>query len=285
MWSMTNNHIRIYVPYFNQDQLSTIDPLFTPLDNQDNPCKEQREYYLFKFIQQKIPNLEADYIGLFSPKYSRKSLISAKTTYDYINHNPGYAVYLFNPYPYEDYIFYNIWEHGEFWHPGITELTQQALQENNSLIQLHELSRSITHTLFCNYWVGSKVFWREYMDFLQPVAEWMLSHQSEYLHPTPYALGPTPIFPFIIERLFTPYLMHKQSIKYLAYQHLEANYQKLVVNEQEKYVYEKIGPTIKKLDNDYGYHWPADERQRVKQFREQFFKEADLLGCSKQLRF
>lgn len=75
--------------------------------------------FLLQSIFNQLDQLQSDYVGLFSLKFSKKSLLEAKDVMSHIQNNPGYDVYLFNPYPQEDFMFYNIWDHGEFSHPGI----------------------------------------------------------------------------------------------------------------------------------------------------------------------
>jgi hypothetical protein len=275
--------VRIFQPYLAAEQLAIVDKEFVPFNNVDNPRAELREYFLFKKIFDDIDSIDADYIGLFSYKFGEKAMLSGVDVIDFIHSNSGHDVYLFNPYPFESYTFYNIWEQAEYYHPGILDLTEEALQRAGHQIDLNSMGRTYQITLFCNFWVANKSFWKGYFDFLQPVVEFMLA-DSRYFNLTRYWHGEAAYFPFIVERLFTTYLAFLAEPRICSYQYPEAHFEKLALYELQGKAYKMLVPYIKKQDQLYGEAWPKVVRDELVERRNVVMHELSLSDYSRVLR-
>jgi hypothetical protein len=264
--------INIFQPYYLKEHLGMLDKTFIPYDNTENPHPELCEYYLFKKINDELQTIDADYIGLFSYKFNKKALITGQDVKQFMYAHPGFDVYLFNPYPYESYIFHDIWEHGEYYHSGITELTQEALNKAGYDFNLKTMHRAKHLSLHCNFWVGTKQFWHDYLNFLTPLADIMQS-DSRYFNLTTYELGPTAFFPF------------KSNHRVCSYQYPESFFTNLTVNDTHTEAYQLIAPLIREFDECYGDHWPISARNKLVQLREDVMHDLSRKGISKELRF
>ena len=71
-----------------------------------------------------------------------------------------------------------------------------------------------TQTAYCNYWLGTTAFWEKYWEFLEPIYAFMTdkSRIERYSRLTDYRL-PVGYIPFIIERLFSTYLILNSQTK------------------------------------------------------------------------
>jgi hypothetical protein len=67
---------------------------------------------------------------------------------------------------------------GEFYHPGILELSQRIFERAGYAIDLAAEVQTKQTALYCNYWVGSKTFWDIYMQFTRPIIEVLRSGLS-----------------------------------------------------------------------------------------------------------
>lgn len=269
----------------NQEQLTLVDPLFLPFDHQENPYPELYEYFLLAKIYEKLDEIEASHIGLFSLRFGKKSLLTGLDVTQHIQNNPGFDVYLFNPFPQEDHLYYNIWNQGEFNHPNIVKITQEILNTTHPEIILGNLGRPCNKTLFCNYWVGTKAFWKCYMRFLIPIAEKMISIPNTYLSDTAYHRGATPFFPFIIERMLSTFLMTYDEYKSLSYKYSDDMLEKLIIHEYEREMCNKIRPYTEACDKKYGNVWPEQVQQELAALRIQTIKVFEQHNFDQQFRY
>ena len=200
---------------FNEDQIKNIDPLLTPFDNTSNERPELREYHSFMKAWDKKDELlgGVDAYGFFGPRWQEKLRYGSKDIAHEIENNPGYDVYLFNHARIVDALFFNVWEHGEHWHPGIKQVAKHVLEkipESDPEI-LNDLMFDQS-TCYCSYFVATKEFWNDYLVFLSKVAYYLTELPEEekkiYEGSANYARDKDlNLFPFIIERMFSTYLI------------------------------------------------------------------------------
>ena len=268
--SLSRTHVTIFQPYLSEAQKKGIDPFFTPLNHMANPKPLWREYYL----QQKIPILleknNADYIGIFSPKFEKKSLLSGCDVFNHIKKNPGYDIYLFHPSPQYHGIYYNLWDQAEAGHPGITDLTQAVLNKTNPEIVLNKIGRHTDKMVCCNYWVATPSFWQKFMAFLNPIAHEMIQNPEHYFQLTTYDFGALPFFPFIIERMVSTFLIANPEITFLPYCYSADKLDKLMYHDFQRALYEKTQPIIHNFNNLYGNDWPQSARDDLIAMRSEF---------------
>lgn len=199
---------------FEEDQIKDVDPLFTPFDNTENPKPEEREYYNFLKVWDNENGIldGVDAYGMFGPRWQEKLRYGSKDIAYEIENNPGYDVYLFNHARIVDALFFNVWEQGEHWHPGIRQVAQKALElagyDSNVI---NDLMFDQT-TCYCSYFVATKEFWSDYLDFLVRIKYYLESLPEEekkiYEGSAGYARDRNlNLFPFIIERMFSTFLV------------------------------------------------------------------------------
>lgn len=213
--------VNIHQIYFAQGQESSLEPAFIPLPNLDNPFPQRREFFLFERFYSDKAYADADLTGLVSHKFRQKTQLTGEAFIRWIKDNPGYDAYFINPFPQTVYWFFNIWEQGEKSHRGIMKLAQEVFDELGYKIDLKAFPRTdLKTTSFSNFWVATPKFWEDFMAFALPVYHHMIdeTHAGRFFQST-YHDSEAEIFPFIIERLFTTFIVTHPEYKVLSHPH------------------------------------------------------------------
>src|SRR5579872_77708 len=221
---MINSSLSIYQIYFNDEQLSLLDPHFIPYNNAHSSYPEQREFPVFKHLYENQEHKKTALLGAISWKFKEKSHIDGKTFIEFIRQNPGYDVYYINPFPHELY-FHSVWEQAEHFHPGIIDMVQTVFDQLNYHINVREIKNLSLTAAYCNFWVGTESFWEVYMNFVLPVYQYIMQDASEEFRNKLFQpadrITDSVYFPFILERLFSTLLYINPHIKSIQYSYSE----------------------------------------------------------------
>lgn len=195
-----------------QDQLSKVDPLLVAYDNTENKYPELREYYnFFKVVDDGLTdNLDA--WGMFGPRWQEKMRYSAFDIHREIESNPGNDVYTFNHARIVDALFFNVWEQGEHWHPGIRQVAKKVLELAGYDSGIVDDLMFDQTTCYCSYFVATKEFWKDYLEFLANIRRCLENLPEEerkiFEGSANYARDKNlNLFPFIVERMFSTFLI------------------------------------------------------------------------------
>ena len=162
----TSVNIKIFQIYFKPELQAHCDPAFIPLDNTANPHPELREWYVWDKEHERILAEDLDYWGYVSWKFKEKTNLTGQQVFDFINANPGYDVYLFNPCIINEACFLNSWEQGDLYHPNISTIGDKFLSKlGYENVSVKEMVLDRNKTVFANYIVGSRKFWTKFMEF------------------------------------------------------------------------------------------------------------------------
>jgi len=201
---------KIFQICFEPNQISQVDPLLTPFDNIKNERPELREFHSFNRIIDEGFVDDLDAWGVFGPRWQDKMRHSSQVIVDAINDNPNADVWIFNHARVQDAFTYNVWEQGEYFHKGIREVTTAALKAGGYDTTTLEVVMTDA-TCYCSYFVATKAFWLDYIDFVKDVKkhlESLTGREAEIYHGSAnYGRDPNlNLFPFIVERLFSTFL-------------------------------------------------------------------------------
>lgn len=212
----------IFQIFYKEEQLNFTDRLFPLFNNVQNEKSQREYYYHFKeygvFLNQYedkiqfIKNLDEVFYGYLSWKFFQKNRLSVSDFSFFINRNPNYDVYFIDPFNQVTERFSNVWEAGEFYHPGLIEICKELFLECNLDIDLLFKPYLKKNMGFCNYWVGNVRFWNEYIKFSKPLYEKIHFHIKEgtdlgkrILIPADKEIDSNYIS-FILERIFSTFL-------------------------------------------------------------------------------
>jgi hypothetical protein len=246
--------MKIFQIYYKPEQKLTLDSKFIPYDNTENPSPDLREWYIWNKEFKSLYDTE-DYWGFVSSKFKEKSNLTGDQVFDHISKNPGVDVYLFNPCIANEALFANPWEQGDIYHPNISNIANTFLHKiGYPEINVRDILMDSSTMIFTNYIVGSKHFWKGFMEFSQKLfdeceKDKQFKDQVFGVGASNYALdGSLSMFSFLIERLVPTYLI-LFNIKTLAYKYssnsLSPKYNKYIADTDTL-------STMKVLINKYG---------------------------------
>lgn len=206
---------KIYQAYYKEEQKKFLNPEFVSFDNTSNKRPDLMEYYIFNVGYKKAVSERLSHWGFFSWKWEKKCRIKPQKFIDFIDKNPNQDVYIINWTPYYESINWNIWTHGEFCHPGLFSVAVKCLKEMgyDSRILYHIMPRNVL--CFSSYFVASKKFWVEYLEFLKKFKNVIDNNQQlkqlidqKTVHIDQSLINTNhSFFPFIIERMFSTFLL------------------------------------------------------------------------------
>lgn len=239
-------NIQIYQIFYKEFQKDFLDSSFNPYSNEGKTYPFNFEYAVFFDLYQKTKWAPSDLLGTVSWKFHQKTGLAGTEFLTHINQNPGMDVYFVNPFP-ELCIYNSVWEHGDEFHKNLKMISKKLLREcgyDDSIIDLETPPRL---TAYCNYWVANKVFWDEYIKFLEPFWSYVTNHETAMTSMLNDSADPfikAPYLPFIFERLFSTFL----TINNFKTSSLHINRSKLLENPYLRPIEKKI-QNISQLDS------------------------------------
>jgi hypothetical protein len=220
--------VLIFQNVYDDRVISQLDPSFLPVEGRRNARTETREVGLFLRMFHTGLYRCAPLTGILSPSFKEKAKISGNQLLDFIRRNPGYNVYFINPFPQNAYFAYNVWYHGELYHPGLFALAE-ILFERAGYDTKHMYDSRDSHAtlLYSSYWVGDQQFWDGYMALITRLME-TLGEMPRTLLDRYYSIADyrdwrtsevlqVSYLPFIFERTFSIFLHIKPDIRAMAY--------------------------------------------------------------------
>lgn len=183
---------------------------FTTFDVCDKPEFLKREMaHMIRFYNEIVSKgNDDDFYGLFSPKFYKKTGLTAVDIVEFVDDNVD--VCLFNPHPILADIHNNVWQHGEEYHPGSIRLATQMFKAAGFNIDPSSQINSVENTVYCNYWVAKKSFFDAFIPFVQridtAIEEMPSSIGYEYFADVKYYIKACR-YPFLFERLISSFLV------------------------------------------------------------------------------
>lgn len=218
--NVSKPRVEIYQIYYDpcqRDQLSKfVIPYFNPVSTKS---KVWHEVEVFVREYQLMPPVSNDhYVGYLSWKFENKTGLHISDFNDFIQENLGYDVYFINPFFELADMYSNVWDQGEFYHPGIKDLAKKLFNIAGLNVCIDDLVNDSSTLLYCNYFVGNKRFWDSYMKLVVKIYQFIESGDEAvnlYLDDSGYHTG-AGFVPFIIERLFSTWIK-TSGVRYLSY--------------------------------------------------------------------
>jgi len=246
---------RIYQICYSTETLGNVPEGFLTLDNLANERPDWREYWPIRQFLLSNQLSDNTLYGFFSPKFCEKTSLTNEKINQFIAKNyTGQSAVSFSPFWDLMGIFKNIFEQGDFFHPGLLETSQSFSTHHLAGINLID---SITHsqnTIFCNYFLATKDFWLQWLnlgELLFRTAEINNNSLGEKLNATTnYGAQQLPMKVFVQERLATMFLLANKNFDLLAYSPFEMGpsttpfnqfFHESVINDALKIAYTETG--------------------------------------------
>lgn len=156
--------IHLYQIAYSAATLATIEPGYMLLDNLVNPRPDWYEYWpIRRFLLQQTLD-ETAFYGFFSPKFGAKAGMSHEQVMAEVSSAEARAdVVLFSPHPNQIAFFLNVFEQGEYFHPGHMAICKDVFQILGQSLPLDGLVMDVQQMVFSNYFVARPAFWREWL--------------------------------------------------------------------------------------------------------------------------
>lgn len=213
---------QIYQICYSEETLAQVPDGFLALDNTDNSRADWREYWPIRnFLLNNYLSDDVLY-GFLSPKFTSKTLLNHEGIHQYLasNYNDE-DVISFSPFWDLSSIFKNIFEQGDFFHPGLANVCQQFCDQFAAGLDTHNVITHSQNTIFCNYFLAKKKFWLEWLNLgekLFQCAEHSTGQLANELNQkTTYGVQQLPMKIFVQERFATIILLLNSETKSLAY--------------------------------------------------------------------
>jgi len=176
------------------------------------------EFGIMKWFYEKGELFNGDFThtGFVSWKFHEKARIKAGRFIKFAESNPGYDIYIINPFP-EQVVHKNTWHQAELRHPGLACITKRLFELaglNWDPLTTPNIAGKLS---YCNFWVGSEAFWKIYMDYA--LKFYQIIQDTPELKTRFYAVAPgatsagANYFTFFFERILTEILTHHPEIK------------------------------------------------------------------------
>ena len=223
------NGLTIHQIWYRDEQRSFLEPRMKPWDNRKNLRPEWCEYWVMRTAwfdaEQPFDNLT----GFFSWKYRQKLELDYGQIEGFVAAHPGADCYIFSPAVFQVAFYRNVWHQAEVWHPGITRIAQGMLDDLGILV---DLAGSVDHhlsTAYANLWIGSRPFWRAYIEFMERTFAYIEAQKDR--EASPFWLNRfgsaggeghvqrLPVIPYLIERMFSVFVKLHPEFRIVAWEY------------------------------------------------------------------
>lgn len=212
-------NLQVYQAYYDNEQIKNLDPAFIPFDNTPNDAPELREFPMWKKLYEKHKDTDA-YWGLMSWRWHDKTKIAGYQFKTWIENNPGYDCYHFDPFVDLKNQYKNLWVQGDQWHAGMLNYANRLFPKLGINVRAEDLQYAPEDFGTCNYYVANAKYWESLLGFMDECLE--LSKDEEmnkylYTDGRQYNGHFVPNFPFVTERLFSLHNHLKKQFKIKLY--------------------------------------------------------------------
>ncbi|MCI5140222.1 MAG: hypothetical protein D3909_00435 [Candidatus Electrothrix sp. ATG1] len=207
--------MEIYQIYYKKEHVEYLDEAFTPLDVSQNNNPKWCEYQVFLDNEGMFKGNTDEYIAFISWKFFIKTHIRGRELLNAMTDDDSADVFFINPYETSIAGLYkSVWSQLDSVFPGILSTIQYCLDRAGYDLDISTMIMSEDQMAFCNYWIGTKNFWKEYMNFTCPLYDY-LEHQLDeetrkYFIQLDKKNG-LGLFPHIMERMFSTFLLVRKN--------------------------------------------------------------------------
>jgi 2-polyprenyl-3-methyl-5-hydroxy-6-metoxy-1,4-benzoquinol methylase len=162
--------VRLFSMYWSEEtKTQAIMSGFELLDNMANKRPDWYEYWPIRNFLLNQTLDENTYYGFFSTKFSKKTQLSTKQTFDFIEQSidKGADVVLFSPQPDQAAGFLNAFEMADMYITGFLKTSEDFFEYIGLKVNLRSIVMDSRTIVFSNYFVARPAFWREWLTFCE----------------------------------------------------------------------------------------------------------------------
>ncbi|WP_374262430.1 hypothetical protein [Zoogloea sp.] len=160
--------IRLYQVFYDDATRQAIGPGFIPYDNRHPPVSGWFEYGCIRDILLNTDFADDDRFGLFSPRLAEKTGLGARDLIARCEATDA-AVVAFSPFLDQLALFPNVFAQGDFWHPGLIDVTREAFERIGLDVDVVAADHYAdqTRSIFSNYFVARMDVWRIWFGYAE----------------------------------------------------------------------------------------------------------------------
>ena len=192
----------VYQIFYDRESLRMLDPGFIPLDNTPNERPDWFEFWVIRKFLTENRLEEGAWYGFLSPKFKQKSGFSSDFVLSVLDRVDMHAdVALFSPGPNVLAYFKNLFEQGEFRHPGLLKASRQFLDGIGFATNVEDLVTHSKNSVFCNYIIAKPGYWAQWLKLADKFFGYVENGSgSDLARLTPHEYGTAPMKTFVQER-------------------------------------------------------------------------------------
>ena len=222
--------INIYQIYYDEISRESLHPNCIPLDNTKGP-KDWYEFFpILKFLRE-VELEEGVWYAFLSPKFFSKVQIDFDGLLRVLTQHRDHDVGLFSSDWPQLALYLNVWEQGDFRHPGLTAAFE-AFLEDSGLEKLQQpIVSDFSNSVYSNYVFGKRRYWMDWLAIAEKYYEYCNQHKtaSSDFEGTTYNGRTEPMKVFVQERLCN-YLFLRNK-----YDIFHADYSQMIDGVEAKY--------------------------------------------------
>lgn len=188
--------------YYNKETLGQLDPGFIPLDNTKNERPDWYEFWPMRNFLNTNALKDGCWYGFLSTKFRDKVGMEAETINAFIDQHAADADILLFSYCWDQIAYFqNQFYQGEYFHPGILDASQEAM---NALLIPIDLRKLVSHSLssaYSNFIIAKPKYWKKWLEIANPLFDYFEAQESEITTSYGTVENQTPMKTFIQERL------------------------------------------------------------------------------------
>lgn len=156
------DYIHIYQIFYDDESRAALDPAYIPLDNSSNERSDWFEFWPIRLFLHRT-RLEPDHwYGFLSPRFTSKTGILSDRVYDLVRrmNRAGGDVAMVSPGWAQLAYFRNVFEQGDFWHPGLTAAFQDFVEHAGTKVNVAGMVTHTSNSGFSNYLIAKPAYWK-----------------------------------------------------------------------------------------------------------------------------
>lgn len=162
------NNIKIYQIFYDEISKAKLQTGFIALDNTENLRPDWFEFWVILNYLRTTELSDNIWYGFLSPKFYEKTGVDSNTVVNCIENLPAhFDVANFSGAWDQACYFKNPWEQGEFWHPGITRISQDIFTKIGLEFDIANTIVSAKKMIFSNYVIAKKKYWEQWRNLAE----------------------------------------------------------------------------------------------------------------------
>jgi hypothetical protein len=155
--------IRVFQIFYDEATRASLDRDFEPIDNSKSERSDWYEYWPIRAYLSQNPLDESVFYGFLSPRFFDKTGLRGAQVKDFVRRAGDVDVVTFSPFPCHGACFLNVFDHGEFFHRGFAGVATRFFESVNPRVKLDTLVMNSRNTVFANFSLAKREFWRSWM--------------------------------------------------------------------------------------------------------------------------